>query len=253
MVYIYVLKLQRNKYYVGKTNNHQFRLETHFTYQGSEWTRLHKPVSIEALIPDCDDYDEDKYTRMYMDKYGVDNVRGGSYTQVVLDKGTKEHLIKMSNGTNDRCFTCGKSGHFAKDCSAFSKDILQEKEKCYVCGKPDHKTKDCKSNKWCCSICNMKFDTKTACTNHENNCKQICINSKKVSCFQHTAKTKRYGKSVSKSQLYIDSDRDEDCYVPNYVCEKQPNKSKCFRCGREGHYSSSCYASTHTKGYYLND
>ena len=26
----------------------------------------------------------------------------------------------------------------------------------------------------------------------------------------------------------------------------------CFRCGREGHYASSCYASKHIKGYYLN-
>ncbi len=116
MVYIYVIKLQQNKFYIGKTSNPQFRLENHFSSQGSEWTRLYKPICLEALIPDCDDYDEDKYTRMYMDKYGVDNVRGGSYTQVVLDKTTKEHLIRMSNGTNDRCFSCGKQGHFAKDC-----------------------------------------------------------------------------------------------------------------------------------------
>jgi hypothetical protein len=117
MVYIYVLKLQNNKYYVGKTNNPQFRLENHFNSQGAEWTRLHKPVSLEALISNCDDYDEDKYTRMYMDKYGVDNVRGGSYTQVNLDKGSKEQLTRMSNGTNNRCFTCGKQGHFANNCT----------------------------------------------------------------------------------------------------------------------------------------
>jgi predicted GIY-YIG superfamily endonuclease len=223
MVYIYVLKLQYNKYYVGKTNNPQFRLENHFSSQGAEWTRLYKPVSLEALIPDCDDYDEDKYTRMYMDKYGVDNVRGGSYTQVVLDKGSKEQLTKMSNGTNDRCFACGKQGHFAKDCSTYSKD----NQKCYVCGKSDHKTKDCTSNKWCCSICSMNFDTKTACIKHEYSCK-------KKSTVYFT---------------YVDSDSDEDCYVYG----NKYKKSKCFRCGREGHYSSSCYASTHIKGYYLNE
>ena len=27
----------------------------------------------------------------------------------------------------------------------------------------------------------------------------------------------------------------------------------CFRCGREGHYVSSCYASKHINGYYLKN
>jgi predicted GIY-YIG superfamily endonuclease len=78
MVYIYVLKLQSNKYYIGKTNNPQFRLSAHFDANGSEWTKLYTPVNLVELITNCDDYDEDKYTRIYMDKYGIDNnVRGG--------------------------------------------------------------------------------------------------------------------------------------------------------------------------------
>ena len=44
MVYIYVLKLRNNKYYVGKTNNPQFLLESHFNLNGSEWTKIYKPV-----------------------------------------------------------------------------------------------------------------------------------------------------------------------------------------------------------------
>jgi hypothetical protein len=52
-----------------------------------------------------------------MDKYGIDNVRGGSYSSVVLDTETKKQLIKISNNINNRCFICGKrDGHFAKEC-----------------------------------------------------------------------------------------------------------------------------------------
>jgi len=116
MVYIYVLQLEKGKYYIGKTKNPQFRLESHFNLEGSEWTKLYKPIKILELISNCDDYDEDKYTRIYMDKYGIDNVRGGSFITIELDKSTKDQLEKMSKSTNNKCFKCGKLGHFVKDC-----------------------------------------------------------------------------------------------------------------------------------------
>ena len=37
-----------------------------------------------------------------------------------------------------------------------------------------------------------------------------------------------------------------------YIRPKQKTKkNSCYRCGRTGHYSTSCYANTHIKGYYL--
>jgi|688.fasta_scaffold234575_1 hypothetical protein len=116
MVYIYVLKLEDDKYYVGKTNNPMFRFNEHFNNNPCNWTKKYKPLEVIELIPDCDDYDEDKYTKIYMDKYGIDNVRGASYTSVNLDKYTKKLLIKSSHNTNNRCFKCGIIGHFYKDC-----------------------------------------------------------------------------------------------------------------------------------------
>ena len=128
MVFIYILKLQAGKYYVGKTTNPSFRLDKHFNGDGSAWTRTYPPIKVMEVIPDCDDYDEDKYTKIWMDKYGLDNVRGGSFVSLTLDDSTINHLIQMSNGTNDKCFDCGKSGHFAVDCKKVIMTVNQRRK-----------------------------------------------------------------------------------------------------------------------------
>jgi hypothetical protein len=51
---------------------------------GSKWTILYKPINNLETIENVDRYDEDKYTKLYMNKYGRNNVRGGTYCKVTL-------------------------------------------------------------------------------------------------------------------------------------------------------------------------
>jgi len=154
MVYIYILKLEKNKFYVGKTNNPYFRLENHFSQNGSAWTNKYRPIKVLELIPNCDDYDENKYTEIYMKNYGIENVRGGSYVQLNLNENTQKHLERNIRGTSDKCFRCGRSNHFVSDCYAktdINGNIISESESesesesdcCFRCGREGHYINNC--------------------------------------------------------------------------------------------------------------
>ena len=115
-MYIYILELANNKYYVGKTANVKQRFAQHCAGQGSEWTRLHKPKRVVQYIQCDDPMAEDIYTKKYMMRWGIENVRGGSYLQITLFDWQVKSLEHEFKNTRDRCFKCGMSGHFAKDC-----------------------------------------------------------------------------------------------------------------------------------------
>lgn len=117
MVFIYVLKLEYNKFYVGKTISPIRRVNNHFDIKGSAWTRKFKPVDIIEIIPNCDDLDEDKYTLKYMKEKGIQNVRGGTFCNINLSKSDVITIRKMIDFSSDKCYICGKTGHFAKNCA----------------------------------------------------------------------------------------------------------------------------------------
>jgi len=116
MIFIYILLLELNKYYIGKTKNPDMRLDYHFNSNGSEWTKIYKPIKVYEIIPNCDSYDEDKYTLKYMEKEGINNVRGGSFSQIELSEEQIKLINQMIKSATDKCFNSGESGHFIKDC-----------------------------------------------------------------------------------------------------------------------------------------
>ena len=86
-----------------------------FDKNGSSFTKTFPPVEIYQIIPECDKFDEDKYVKKYMEKYGIDNVRGGTYSRLELTQQEKTFIQKELWGANNLCFECGGE-HFIKDC-----------------------------------------------------------------------------------------------------------------------------------------
>ncbi len=125
---IYVLQLKSGKYYVGQTNKVAKRFEEHKEGKGSAWTSTYKPVKVLEVHTNASPFDEDKITKQYMAKYGVQNVRGGSYTQMKLTKDQIKTLETEICTATGACFLCGDKGHFANACEEYEEISESESE-----------------------------------------------------------------------------------------------------------------------------
>ncbi len=94
--YVYVLKLEDERYYVGRTSNFMQRMNEHFTLRGSEYTKKYKPIKIVEVIEEKDKYDERDKTLAYMQKYGYEKVRGYAWCQEVILKFPKINNKKVT-------------------------------------------------------------------------------------------------------------------------------------------------------------
>ena len=191
MEYIYVLELRNGKYYVGKTSDVDHRFQQHKNGTGSVWTRLHPPVKIIERRPVIHGMgaaqDENNTVKDYMKMFGVDNVRGGAYTQQDLPDGFK-NMIEMENRTNeDTCFKCGLPGHFSNKCPVTIRDT---------------KKKPVVIEEWECSYCDRTFTTRFGCSVHEKSCKPSPKSKKVTGACYRCGRTSHYS---------------PDCYASTHV------------------------------------
>lgn len=149
---LYVLQLEDDKWYVGKTDDVNKRFDQHKSGKGSAWTKEYNPIKIHETRKITSVHDETNATLDLMKKYGIDNVRGGAYCQVDLPDEVESLIKQQINSNTDKCYKCGLKGHFANKCP--SKEESEEEVEV-----------------WCCSYCDREFDTLFGATVHERSCK----------------------------------------------------------------------------------
>ena len=144
---IYILKLEGNRYYVGYSPDVNKRIQEHIDGNGSSFTKKYRPIAVEKIKENVPEEHANVYVIKYMKKFGMDNVRGGSFKgskltseqinelskngiKIVEEKKEKKEMIleKKENTNNHRvlkieiknangtCFRCLKDGHYQDSC-----------------------------------------------------------------------------------------------------------------------------------------
>jgi len=163
---IYVLRCEGDKYYVGSTEKTVEDRFMEHQLNSNKWVQTYRPKDIVEKF-ECDEKYryllEDYHTKRYMLKYGIENVRGGSYSSFNLCSCTLFSLTRELRSGENKCFKCG-GDHYAKVCphkfehsckcgcvcdfckifvgslDEFKSHIDNNEcaSKCYTCGKSGH-------------------------------------------------------------------------------------------------------------------
>ena len=214
MSFIYALKLETDKFFIGHTLNPIKSIEIHYRWHlNIEWLKKYPWVDIYELIPNCKFEELDKYTLKYMAKYGIDNVRGGNFINIILENNIlnniKQALVLLKDDILHNNIINKDKNYYESNIDIIKPNSIEKYDKnveknnikidntkCRFCnkefetvnGKNYHEKKYCKvkmqnnnieiPNKiWLCKYCNNEFDTENGMNWHE---KTYCPTKKKL-------------------------------------------------------------------------
>ncbi len=127
--------------------------------EAAEWTTLHRMIRIHCVWEIDNDFMEDNKVKEYMLSFGIDCVRGGSYSQIELSPSQRQFLEDELRTARNACLNCGQVGHFEGQCTALIRlpEVPQittrnqqrayarrnDDDRCFRCGRPGHWADEC--------------------------------------------------------------------------------------------------------------
>jgi hypothetical protein len=208
---INIIALEKGRYYVGKHSIRDIQ-----NGLGPTWVKTYKPVKLIKQIQDTLEYDT---LLEYMETYGIDYVRGFTYTSMELSSYDRDKLNKLLHGPKEKaqeiiCNYCNKIGHNEYSCDDLSYDRTNKFEQ--ISYKSSHKEKNTTvsynnttSKSYQCMYCEIEFDNSDILNRHIPICKDEAF-------------IRPSGKGLN-----------------------------CERCGRNTHATANCRAKTDIYGYDL--
>lgn len=80
---VYLLRLEQKKWYVGIEEGEDW-MERALQGEMCEWTKRYKPIEVSLIYNECSKYEIYTYIFRQMEMFGIDNVRGGTFSDVNL-------------------------------------------------------------------------------------------------------------------------------------------------------------------------
>jgi hypothetical protein len=114
---VYVLLVQNNEFYVGKSTDIEARIEQHINGEGCSFIQevVKRVYTQTPCMRDWESWERAE-TLHWMHLHGISKVRGWMFTTPKLTTNQKKDAFRQICEKYDYCRTCGQPGHFMTDC-----------------------------------------------------------------------------------------------------------------------------------------
>jgi len=89
----FLIELEHGKFFAGESTDPWKTMEEHReVIAGITWTQIHRPVILREIVSVAEKENVNEYVRQAMLQYGVENVRGGAWSEPRLTDKDRQQL-----------------------------------------------------------------------------------------------------------------------------------------------------------------